>query len=260
MKDADGVGVRQALEDFGGRFRLPPAAHRRGDLLGYLEVHIEQGPVLEREKLSVGVVSAIAGQCRFQVTWTGQAGHAGTTPMAWRRDALAGAAAFVLAAERIARKTPGLVATVGVIRVTPGAANVIPGEVVHSLDVRHAKDSVRRRALLELRRVAARIGRGRGLKVWWKRTQDNGAVACSKALSASLERSVEAVQGRSVSLVSGAGHDAVVLSRLTDVAMLFVRCRGGLSHHPDEHVADRDLGAALEVMVDFLGRFRERRS
>lgn len=259
LKDRGGITVRAALEDFGGRFRVPSAAYRRRELLGYLEVHIEQGPVLEKEGLAVGVVSAIAGQSRFRLTWTGQAGHAGTTPMALRRDALAGAAEFTLAAERMARATPGLVATVGVMEVAPGAANVIPGLAGHTLDVRHARDAVRRRALLALGRTAARIARARGLKVAWQRTQDNAAVPCSRTLTARLARSVKAVQGRSLSLASGAGHDAVVLSRLTDVAMLFVRCRGGLSHHPDEHVADRDLDVALRVVVDFLENFGGRR-
>ena len=254
LTDADGVTVRQALEAFGGKFVLPKPAHKRGDLLGYVEVHIEQGPVLEAKKLAVGVVSAIAGQSRFKLTWTGKAGHAGTTPMALRQDALAGAAQFTLAAEKLARGTPGLVATVGSLTVSPGAANVIPGSAVHTLDVRHAKDTVRRMALFKLGRLAAQIAKQRGLKVAWQRTQDNGAVDCSPKLTAALERSVKAVQGKSLSLVSGAGHDGVVMSALTPVAMLFVRCRDGLSHHPDEYASPKDLAVALAVITDFLER------
>jgi allantoate deiminase len=254
LTDADGVTVRQLLEEFGGKFTLPKPAHKRGDLIGYVEVHIEQGPVLEANKLAVGVVSAIAGQSRFKLTWTGKAGHAGTTPMALRHDALAGAAEFTLAAEKLARGTSGLVATVGSLTVSPGAANVIPGSVVHTLDVRHAKDTTRRAALLTLGRLAAKIAKQRGLKVAWQRTQDNGAVACSPVLTAALERSVKAVQGKSLSLVSGAGHDGVVMSALTPVAMLFVRCRDGLSHHPDEYATPNDLAVALAVMTDFLER------
>lgn len=253
-RDAAGVTLRQALETFGGPFRRPRPAHRRRDLLGYVEVHIEQGPVLEEAGLAVGVVSGIAGQSRFRVTWRGRAGHAGTTPMALRRDALAGAAEFALGIERLARATPGLVATVGMLDVQPGAANVIPGEVTHTLDVRHPRDTVRLRAVQQLGRLAGRIAARRGLRVRWLRTQDDAAVSCDLGLSARLDRSVRAVQGRSLALVSGAGHDAVVLSRLTDVAMLFVRCRGGLSHHPAEHVSSRDLGVALKVLVDFLER------
>jgi allantoate deiminase len=257
LRDEAGVTARQAIEHFGGPFTLPRPAHALSELLGYVEVHIEQGPVLEKENLAVGVVSVIAGQSRFKLTWTGKAGHAGTTPMNLRRDALAGAAEFSLAAEKLARGTSGLVATVGVLTTSPGAANVIPGEVVHTLDVRHAKDTVRRAALLKLGRIAAQVASRRGLKVSWKRTQDNRAVACSPGLTAQLERSVKAVQGRSLSLVSGAGHDGVIMSRLTPIAMLFVRCRDGLSHHPDEYAAPKDLKVAIDVMIDFLQRLAE---
>ena len=254
LKDGAGITVRQAIEQFSGPFTLPKPAHRRADLLGYVEVHIEQGPVLEREKLAVGVVSAIAGQSRFKLTWTGRAGHAGTTPMALRRDALAAAAEFAVGIEAIARDTRGLVATIGVLTVAPGAANVIPDRVEHTLDVRHADDRVRRRALLAIGRLATRIAGRRGVKRTWQRTQDNGAVACARPLTAVLERSVRAVQGRSLSLVSGAGHDGVVMASLCPVAMLFVRCRDGLSHHPDEYASPRDLKVALDVMIDFLQR------
>jgi allantoate deiminase len=255
FRDAKGVSIRAALEEFnGGKFTLPKAAHGKSNLLGYVEVHIEQGPVLEAKKLAVGVVSAIAGQSRFKLTWTGKAGHAGTTPMALRRDALAGAAEFAMAAEKLARGTAGLVATVGALTVSPGAANVIPGQVVHTLDVRHAKDAARRGALFKLGRFAAQIAKQRGLKVSWQRTQDNAAVTCSPTLTAQLARSVQAVQGKSLSLVSGAGHDGVVMSTFAPVAMLFVRCRDGLSHHPDEYASPKDLGVALEVMIDFLER------
>jgi len=254
LTDTKGVTVRQAIEEFSGKFTLPKPAHKRGELLGYVEVHIEQGPVLEAKQLAVGVVSAIAGQSRFKLTWTGQAGHAGTTPMGLRKDALAGAAEFTLATEKLARGTAGLVATVGSLTVSPGAANVIPGSAGHTLDVRHAKDAARRAALFKLGHEAARIAKKRGLKVSWQRTQDNGAVACSPVLTAALERSVKAVQGQSLSLVSGAGHDGVVMSSLTPVAMLLVRCRDGLSHHPDEYASPQDLAVALAVMTDFLER------
>jgi allantoate deiminase len=255
IRDAKGLSLREALEEFsGGKFTLPQAAHGKSSLVGYLEVHIEQGPVLEARRLAVGVVAAIAGQSRFQLTWTGRAGHAGTTPMPWRRDALAGAAEFALAVEKLGGATQGLVATIGALTVGPGAANVIPGRVVHTLDVRHAKDSARHAALLRLGRLARQIARRRGLKVAWQRTQENAAVTCAPGLTAQLARSVKAVQGKSLALVSGAGHDGVVMARLTPVAMLFVRCHAGLSHHPAEYASPQDLRVALEVMVDFLGR------
>ncbi len=267
MRDADEISVREAIERWNG---LTPgrsgkrvgvnalhlkAAQTRGDLLGYVEVHIEQGPVLEAKGLAVGVVSAIAGQSRFKLTWTGKAGHAGTTPMALRRDAFAGVAEFAVAVEALARRTPGLVATIGSASVVPGAANVIPDRVLHTLDVRHASDAVRKEALLLLGRTAGKIARARKLNCRWQRTQHDGAVACSPTLTALLEKSVRAVQGKSLSLVSGAGHDAVVMAKLAPVAMLFVRCRDGLSHHPDESASVRDIEVALRVMVDFLMAF-----
>ncbi|RXK55604.1 allantoate amidohydrolase [Oleiharenicola lentus] len=253
--DADGISVGDALKQFnGGKFTLPKPAHSRRDLLGYVEVHIEQGPVLEERNLAVGVVSAIAGQSRFKLTWTGKAGHAGTTPMALRRDALAAAAEFTLGIEAIAQRTRGLVATVGSLTVAPGAANVIPGQVVHTLDVRHADDRVRRQALLAIGRLATQIAARRRVTRTWQRTQENAATPCSPALTARLERSVQAVQGKSLSLVSGAGHDGVVMASLSPIAMLFVRCREGLSHHPDEYASPKDLGVALQVMIDFLQR------
>jgi allantoate deiminase len=253
LQDARGISVREALRRFnGGRFAAPRPAHRTSELLGYVEVHLEQGPVLEEQGLPVGVVSAIAGQSRFRVTWTGRAGHAGTTPMHLRRDAMAGAAEFILAAEKLARATPGLVATVGTCAVPAGAGNVIPGRVEHTLDVRHARDAVRYAAIRRLLAAAGRIARRRGLRLATQVTQDNVAVRCAPRLSAALTSSVREVQGRDLSVVSGAGHDAVVLAELTPVAMLFVRCRDGLSHHPREHVATADLAVALRVLVDFL--------
>ncbi len=278
FKDADGVSVEEVLrvgrvipnapERLGKTseqsptrrvkdnppYQLPKAAHAAKNLLGYFEVHIEQGPVLEAEGLAVGVVSAIAGQTRAKISFCGKAGHAGTTPMNLRRDALAGAAEFALAAETLAQQTPGLVATVGTMSVAPGAANVIPAEAVFTLDLRHARDAVRLGALKKLQATAARIGKRRKLELAWQITQDNGAVTCSAALTATLERSVETRQGRSLRLVSGAGHDGVVVSALTPVAMLFVRSRDGLSHHPDEYSSPADIAVALEVTIDFLQR------
>lgn len=254
-RDADGVSVRETLQRLNqGRFGLPKPAHRSSNLLGYLEVHIEQGPVLENKKLAVGVVTAIAGQTRGRLTFRGKAGHAGTTPMDLRRDALVGAAEFVLFAEMLARACEPLVATVGTVAVAPGASNVIPGEVVLSLDVRHPRNGSRRAALQLLLAGAKKIARTRGLSATWETTQDNGAVACSPQLTALLEKSVRSVQPRSATLVSGAGHDAVVMSELAPVAMLFVRCRDGLSHHPDEYASPADLGVALQVTTDFLLR------
>ncbi len=262
LRDADGVTVREAMASWRSDAnatstlaKAKPLAAKK--LLGYVEVHIEQGPVLEAAKLAVGVVTAIAGQTRGRIIYGGEAGHAGTTPMALRRDALAGAAEFIRFVESTARLRAPLVATVGTISVQPGAPNVIPGEARFSLDVRHPRDAARGAALEHLLGEARAIARRRRLTFRWERTQDNGAVDCSTELSRTLAASVAAVQRKSLELVSGAGHDAVVLAQVTRVAMLFVRCRRGLSHHPDEFAAPADLGVALRVLHDFLARLAQ---
>jgi len=255
-RDGKGTTVQAALDAFGRKpFVLPRPAHRKSELLGYLEVHIEQGPVLEAKRAAVGVVSAIAGQTRGQIVFRGRAGHAGTTPMAQRRDALAGAAEWILSVEALARRKAPLVATVGTAAVSPGAPNVIPAEATLSLDLRHPRDGERRRALRTLLTAGRKIARNRRLTFTWRRTQDDNAVACSPELTRRLAASVRAVQGRPLALVSGAGHDGVVVSALAPVAMLFVRCHRGLSHHPDEFAAPKDLETALRVVVDFLTQF-----
>ncbi len=225
-------------------------ARRRENFLGYAEVHIEQGPVLEAKNLPVGVVTAIAGQSRVRVDFRGVAGHAGTVPMNLRHDALAGAAELVLAAERC-----GVTATVGKLEVAPGASNVIPGHASLTLDIRHQNDNPRRAALKSLRAKAHAIAKRRGLKLIWTLVQENGAVQCDKKLTQILSNCV-ANQGLKVlKLPSGAGHDAVVLSRICPVTMLFVRCKGGISHNPAESVKAGDVRIAIEVLADFLTNF-----
>ena len=252
-RDADGVAMRDAIAAFGGDPSALAAARRAtGDLLGYVEVHIEQGPVLEAEDLPVGVVTGIAGQTRAEVTFTGVAGHAGTVPMALRRDALAGAAELVTAAE--ARATGGLVATVGELRLAPGASNVIPARTTLSLDVRHLDDAARETAVADLRERAEGIAAARGLGLEWTAVQATAAVACSPALTADLEGAVADAGVRVKRLPSGAGHDAAVMSRLCDVAMLFVRCAGGISHNPAEAVAAPDVAVAIDVTGRLLAR------
>jgi len=220
-----GISVGEALQEFnGGKFSLPKPEHKRGDLLGYVEVHIEQGPVLEAKKLAVGVVSAIAGQSRFKLTWTGKAGHAGTTPMACGRTRWPGRPS-----SRWRQKTGARHHGAGrdgrfahrSRRVRPMSFRVRPS----TRSMSGTPGTPRAAPRFQTRSRASQIAAKRGLKVAWQRTQDNGAVACSPALTAQLARSVAAVQGKSLSLVSGAGHDGVVMSTLTPVAMLFVRCR-----------------------------------
>jgi allantoate deiminase len=256
--DADGVAMTDAIAAFGGDPGALAAARRdAGDLLGYVEVHIEQGPVLEAEDLPVGVVTGIAGQTRAEVVFEGEAGHAGTVPMALRRDALVAAAEVVAAADAHARATDGLVATVGELRVEPGASNVIPARATLSLDVRHLDDAVRAAAVAALRERADTIAAARRVGVDWRPVQGTDAVACSPALMAELEAAVDDAGVRVARLASGAGHDAAVMSRLCDVAMLFVRCAGGVSHNPAEAVTAEDVAVAIDVtsrLLERLGR------
>jgi allantoate deiminase len=223
-------------------------------LLGYVEAHIEQGPVLERENTAVGIVTGIAGQSRSHLRFLGRAGHAGTVPMKLRQDALCAAAEFVLAVENLSRRTDGLVATVGQMTVQPGASNVIPGEAQLTLDVRHAKDSIRQRAQDRLEHAALGIASRRKLKLTLKKISETAAVDCSKELSAQLALSVGRCQKRVPRLPSGAGHDAAVMAGITPVAMLFVQCKGGISHHPDESAKAGDVQVAFDVLSDFILR------
>jgi allantoate deiminase len=223
-------------------------------LAGYLEVHIEQGPVLERENLPVGVVSAIAGQTRPRVVVTGAAGHAGTLPMNARRDALAAAAEIVLAVERIGRDTDGLVATVGAMELSPNVGNVVPGEARLLLDVRHADDEARARAADAMRAEAERIASARDVEVTWTLRYDTPAVELSPELRRQRVRAGGGAGHPVWTLVSGAGHDAVMLSRVCPAAMLFVRCAGGISHDPRESVEEADVAAAIDVVERFLRR------
>jgi allantoate deiminase len=255
LTDASGVTMAQALEAFGGDPDGLSGAARTGEpLLGYVEVHIEQGPVLEERGVPLGVVSAIAGATRAEARFSGRAGHAGTVPMAIRRDALTGAAQWALAVEATGRATPGLVATVGRLQVEPGAPNVVAGSARATLDVRHADDDVREHAVAELRRSAEAIAAARGLKLAWTTHLENPAVQVDERLTGLLADAVQTAGYPLVRLPSGAGHDAVALADLTGIAMLFVRCAGGLSHHPDESVERDDVEAAIEVLVALLER------
>jgi allantoate deiminase len=250
-RDGDGVTLADAVRAWGGRPEDVAGSRRRpGELLGYMEVHIEQGPVLDEAGLPVGVVTGIAGQTRARVTFTGRAGHAGTTPMESRRDALAAAAEWIAAVEAEARARDGLVATVGEIAAEPGASNVIPGRVVASLDARHVEDATREEAVEALRRCVAKVGAARGVETAWDELQSTPAVPCSPDLTAHL-----AAAGREVPrLASGAGHDAAMMAAIAPVAMLFVRSPGGVSHHPDESVRPEDVDVAIDVTTRFAER------
>ena len=252
--DASGVTMAEAIRNFGGD--PDRIAHDRwdgGDLLGYAEVHIEQGPVLEARGLPVGVVSAIAGQSRYHLTFTGEAAHAGTTPMGHRKDALVAASIFVQAVDGYAASEDGLVATVGQLTVEPGAANVVPGEVTLSLDIRHADDAERRLASKYLLDMAAKTATDRNIALTTKPVSDNPTVSCSTRLTALVAQAIQDRDHQPMQLASGAGHDAVVMAGMTEVAMLFVRCEGGVSHNPAESVTEDDVAAAIDVLSKFLG-------
>jgi allantoate deiminase len=226
-------------------------------VLGYVELHIEQGPVLEAMGLPVGIVTAINGASRFRIEVTGTAGHAGTVPMGLRRDALAAAAEMILAVERRAHGAPepGLVATVGRIEALPGAPNVIAGKAAFTLDVRAPADEDRHKAVDDLTgALGVHAGRRRvGVRI--EKTYDEPAAACDPGLVRQLEAAVARAGIVPHRLPSGAGHDAMARAALCPMAMLFVRCKGGVSHHPAESITAEDAGIAVAVLLDFLRRF-----
>jgi allantoate deiminase len=256
-RDADGITLRQALRRFGGDpDALPALARRHEDVAGYVEVHIEQGPVLETHDLPVGIVTAISGASRLMVNLEGFAGHAGTVPMALRRDAMAAAAEMVLALEALALERPDIVATVGRIAVAPGAVNVIAGSAEFSVDLRSPSDAARRNAVAEMRLRFREIGLRRGVDVVLRSLYEENAATCDPALMDGLARAV-AAEGIAVQrLPSGAGHDGLAMSALCPFAMLFVRCKGGISHNPAEAVAEGDVSVAAAVLRRFLEDFR----
>jgi allantoate deiminase len=251
LRDADGVPLADALREFGGDpENLASAA--RADLLGYCELHIEQGPVLERRGAPVGVVTSITGQTQAELTFRGEAGHAGTVPMTDRRDALAAAAEWMLGAEAIALLHEGLVATVGRIAAAPGARNVLPGAAWLSLDVRHTDDGVRRQAIADLRGAAEQVATDRDVALQWDVRGETAAVPTSPELTMRLTAAVEATGVRVEALPSGAGHDGVAMAAVAPIAMLFVRCERGISHNPAEAVAEADVAVALDVLERFV--------
>lgn len=255
QNDEDGVPLSEAIRAFGGD---PDALASREapDILGFLETHIEQGPVLEQEDLPVGVVSSIVGSERASVTVTGMAGHAGTVPMTMRKDALAAAAEVVLAVEAVGRETEGLVATVGELDVRPGASNVIPGAVRLSCEVRHASNDTCVQSLAEIRARVEAICKRRGTTLGWELGAGYHATALDERLRAALRDAISAEGYRPIELSSGAGHDAVNIAQIAPVSMLFVRCKEGISHNPAESVTAGDVECAVRVMTRFLSAYR----
>jgi allantoate deiminase len=252
LKDLRGVSVRSAIEEFGLNPREITRAALGEDILGYLEFHIEQGPVLGAMKRPLGVVDAIAGQSRLEFAFVGRANHAGTTPMHLRYDAIAGAAEWIAAVEREANKVPGLVATVGAIEAKPGATNVIAGEARLTLDARHGLDEVRIRAVEALIREAEEIAKRRGLSVSQKVLLSQSAVAMDPVLIHEIEQAIRKAGCEPYHMVSGAGHDAMILAEKVPAAMIFLRTPGGISHDPAESVAIEDVAKAFECGMHLL--------
>ncbi|SNB51145.1 allantoate deiminase [Arboricoccus pini] len=258
LVDSQGVPIAEALARFGGapeRFR--DAARQPGEILAYIEAHIEQGPILQAEGLPVGIVTAIAGASRLVFTVNGDAAHAGTVPMAMRRDALTASAAMILEIEAIARETPDLVATVGQAQVLPGAVNTVPGLVRFSLDVRSARDAIRNEARLRIEEACRAIADARGVRLGVQVTHEAPAAPCAPWLQDMLAATVEQLGVRPFRLPSGAGHDGMAISAIAPIAMLFVRCKNGISHHPAESMTVADAELATLALQDVIIRFKD---
>lgn len=253
LTDDEGMSLREAISSTGNDpDAIAADAYDPASLLGFIEVHIEQGPVLEARNLPVAAVSSITGSSRATIVVEGMAGHAGTVPMNLRRDALAAAAELVLAVEQVGGSEESLVATVGQLQVSPGASNVIPGRVEFTLDLRHADPAVREQAVNHLRSRVDAVASTRGVTIDWIEAPGFEGVTCDAHLTSLLEGAIVAAGYEPLRLYSGAGHDALVLAAIAPVSMLFVRCREGISHNPAESIEENDVAVALDVLDRFI--------
>jgi allantoate deiminase len=251
-QDEQGISVRRAIQEFGLNPEEIPRACLDADTLGYIEFHIEQGPVLESLGHPLGVVEAIAGQSRVEFTFVGRANHAGTTPMHLRHDAMAGAAEWIVEVERAAKAVPEAVGTVGKIKAKPGATNVIAGEVQLTLDVRHRSDETRTEIVSELIRKAEKISELRGLTLRHTVLLCQQAVPMDGFLINEIDLAIRRAGCVPHRMVSGAGHDAMILAERVPVAMVFLRTPGGISHDPAESVIAEDVEKAIECGLHLL--------
>jgi len=259
LKDAQGISFVDALRAYGkDPSKIHEAAIPPGQAAAYLEVHIEQGPVLEAENQPLGVVTAIVGQTRLQATVTGEAGHAGTVPMKLRRDALAGAAEMTLLVEKIAHEFAAdtVVATVGSIEAQPGAANIIPGMVRFTLDLRTASDAARSAAVERFKQEAKAIADHRGLGFSVEPIHEIATTPCDPGIQEQLDRAIRTLGANPIRIASGAGHDGLMMAKLCPFGMLFVRCKGGVSHNPAEYASPEDMGIAIAALIKFIEEFR----
>lgn len=250
--DRNAVSVERAIREFGLNPAEIPQAALRNDCLAYLEFHIEQGPVLENLGWPLAAVETIVGQSRLEFTFSGRANHAGTTPVHLRQDALAAAAEWIVAVEALARRTTGLVATVGSLEAKPGAVNVIAGEARASLDLRHASDATRTQAIEDLTREAETVAAKRGVAVSWRTLLAQVAVPMDRFLTAQIEQAMRNAGCEPHHMASGAGHDAMILAEKVPAAMIFLRTPGGVSHDPAESVHIQDVECLLECGMHLL--------
>ncbi|MDE0532928.1 MAG: allantoate amidohydrolase [Albidovulum sp.] len=254
-KDSDGISLSEAMISFGlDPAHLKNAARDPSDVRCYLELHIEQGPVLEREQLPVCAVTAIAGASRMMVSMLGEAGHAGTVPMNTRQDALAAACECVLLVEDTAKRYDQAVGTVGQIAAFPGATNEIPGVASFSVDFRSSLDSVRQTAVSELQRDMSEIAERRDVDILIDKTHDADGATCSDWIIEQIEGAMTDLGHRPFRLASGAGHDAAAMASITDIGMIFVRCRGGISHSPEEAITREDAITGADLLLRTLER------
>ena len=253
LMDQDGISIHDAMVDFGlNPNEISSLDLRNTKIMGYVETHIEQGPVLDNENVPLGIVTAISGIERYQIHLSGSAGHAGTVPMSGRRDTLACAAELLLAAERIAGETTGLIATIGKLDVLPNAVNVIPGEISMVLEVRSAEDKKREQGSKTIIDKMKEIAASRNIDFTCRKTYFQPATPCDEDLKILLKKAVSAVNCHPIELPSGATHDASAMAELCPMAMLFVRCHQGISHTPEEFAKEADMQAAVDSLVNLL--------
>ena len=256
--DRDDIKLADAIMRYGKSVAdIPAAAYTRDEAAAYVEVHIEQGPVLEHLGQPLGVVTSIAGQTYLNVELFGEAGHAGTVPMALRRDALAAAAEVTLLAERMARESKGeVLATVGHLDITAKASNVVAGHVVLIVDIRSGSEPARAQFVERFKAEMRAIAERRHLGLLVTTTREVPTTPCDPKLQDGFAAAVTAVGGEPIRLASGAGHDGTAMAKLCPIGMLFVRCRGGISHNPAEYASPADMGLAVAALIRFIENFK----
>ncbi|WP_424982553.1 M20 family metallo-hydrolase [Maritalea sp. S77] len=253
LQDREGISIDKTMRAFGlSPENIPKLKRNNNQALGFVEVHIEQGPILQDEDLSLGVVSAICGIERHSVTFHGVSGHAGTLPMRNRQDALVGASKLVSFVHELALNTEHLRATVGALDISPNVVNAVPNEARLTVEMRSADDAIRSEAAQRFEDEAKEIAQAHGLTLRYEKTYAQPAQQCADSLKSPLADAIEAHLGRAVTLPSGATHDASAMADLGPMAMMFVRCKDGISHNPAEYASPQDMGDAVNVLAQFI--------